>query len=435
MRLLLAVPLVAALLAPLVEIRAEGPLPSAPMNRVSPLLDEVYPGLDALYVDLHRHPELSGKEERTAAKLAEALRRAGFEVTTGVGRTGVVGILRNGTGPTLLLRAELDALPVLEKTWLPYASESAGVMHACGHDLHMTLLTATAELLSRTKERWRGTVVAIGQPAEETIDGARAMIADGLFTRFPKPDFALALHGRSDLPAGKVTWVAGYTMSNSDSAELVIYGKGGHGARPENAIDPVVIAARTVLALQTIISREKDPLEPAVLTVGSIHGGAKHNVIPDEVKLQMTIRCYSPDVRRQLHAAIARVVKAEAAAAGAPREPKLTFDEGQDATYNDPAVTRRIAARLTQELGADRVAEGRPDMVSEDFGEFGKVAGIPSVLLRVGTVDPARFAASRASGADLPPLHSSGFVPDRERAIRSGAEVLYFSALELLGRP
>ena len=424
--------LLAALVALPVEVRAEPPLPSAPMKRISPLLDEVYPGLDALYVDLHRNPELSGKEERTAGKLAEALRRAGFTVTTGVGRTGVVGVLRNGNGPTVLLRAELDALPVLEKTGLPYASENAGVMHACGHDFHMTALTGAVELLSRTKERWRGTVVAIGQPAEETIDGARSMIADGLFTRFPKPDFAVALHGRSDLPAGPVTWGAGYTMPNTDSADVVIYAKGGHGARPENAIDPIVIAARTILSLQTIISREKDPLEPAVITVGSIHGGTKHNVIPDEVKLQMTIRSYSPDVRKQLHAAIARVVQGEAAAAGAPREPKLVFDEGLDATYNDPAVTRRIAARLTQDLGADRVSEGRPDMVSEDFGEFGKAAGIPSVLLRVGTVDPARFAAARSPGSDLPPLHSSGFAPDRERAIRSGAEVLYFSALELL---
>lgn len=423
------------LLAAPLGLSAQAPLPSAAMKVVPPLLDEAWPSLEAFYTDLHRHPELSGKEVRTAGKVAERLRAAGYEVTTGVGGTGVVGVLKNGKGPVVLLRAELDALPVEEKTGLPYASTVPGVMHACGHDMHLTSWAAAAELLAKTKGAWRGTVVMVAQPAEETTDGARSMIRDGLFTRFPKPDASLAVHGSAELPAGAVTWVAGFTMANVDAADVVIYGKGGHGARPEKAIDPIVIASRTILALQTIVSREKDPLEPAVLTVGSIHGGTKHNVIPDEVRLQMTIRSYSPAVRKQLTDAIVRIVRAEAASAGAPREPSVTFLEGQDATYNDPALTRRLAARLAKEMGVANVAEGRPDMVSEDFGEFGKAAGVPSVLLRVGTVEPARFAEAKAAGRDLPTLHSSAYAPDPGRSIRAVAEVLYFSAVEVLATP
>jgi hippurate hydrolase len=271
----------------------------------------------------------------------------------------------------------------------------------------------------------------VGQPAEETVDGARGMIADGLFTRFPKPDTALAVHGRADLAAGRVSWVAGYAMANVDAADITLYGKGSHGARPELSVDPVVLAARTVLALQTLISREKDPLEPAVLTVGSIHGGTKHNIIPDEVKLQLTLRSYNPAVRAQMRAGIVRIAKAESLAAGSPREPMVAFSEGQEATWNDPALTRRVAAALARSLGAENVEEGRPDMVAEDFGEFGKAAKVPSLLLRTGVADPAKLK----SGAALPSLHSSVFAPDRERAIRTGATVLFLSALEVLGKP
>jgi hippurate hydrolase len=412
----------------------------------SPLdgLDQIYPQLDALYIDLHKNPELSMKEQRTSARMAEELRKLGYEVTAGVGGTGVVGVLSNGKGPTVLLRTELDALPVEEKTGLPYASNATGVnpqgqtvpvMHACGHDVHMAGWTGAAALLARMKDSWRGTVLMIAQPAEETVQGARAMIADGLFVRFPKPDFAVAVHDSSDLPAGRVYFVPGPAMASVDSVDVTIFGRGGHGAKPDTTVDPVVIAARTVLAFQTLVSREKDPLEPAVLTVGSIHGGTKYNIIPDEVKLQITLRTFNPEVRKLLLSGIERTAKAEAAAARAPKEPVVKVSESQDSTYNDPALTKRLAAVLAKQLGAENVQEIRPEMVAEDFGEFGKAAGVPSVQLRVGAVEPSRYEASKKAGAPLPSLHSSGFAPDRERTIKAAATVLTFSALELLGKP
>jgi amidohydrolase len=412
----------------------------------SPLdgLEQIYPQLDALYIDLHKNPELSMKEQRTAARMAEELRKLGYEVTAGVGGTGVVGVLRNGKGPTVLLRTELDALPVEEKTGLPYASTATGVnpqgqtvpvMHACGHDVHMAGWTGAAALLARMKDSWRGTVLMIAQPGEETVQGARAMIADGLFVRFPKPDFALAVHDSSDLPAGKVYFVPGPAMASVDSVDVTIFGRGGHGAKPDTTIDPVVIAARTVLAFQTLVSREKDPLEPAVLTVGSIHGGTKYNIIPDEVKLQITLRTFNPEVRKLLLSGIERTAKTEAAAARAPKDPVVKVSESQDSTYNDPALTRRLAAVLAKQLGAENVQEIRPEMVAEDFGEFGKAAGVPSVQLRVGAVEPSRYEASKKAGTPLPSLHSSGFAPDRERTIKAAATVLTLSALDLLGKP
>jgi len=412
----------------------------------SPLdgLDQIYPQLDALYIDLHKNPELSTKEQRTSARMAEELRKLGYEVTAGVGGTGVVGVLRNGKGPTVLLRTELDALPVEEKTGLPYASTATGVnpqgqtvpvMHACGHDVHMAGWTGAATLLARMKDRWRGTVLMIAQPAEETVQGARAMIADGLFVRFPKPDFALAVHDSSDLPAGKVYFVPGPAMASVDSVDVTIFGRGGHGALPHTTVDPVVIAARTVLAFQTLLSREKDPLEPAVLTVGSIHGGTKYNIIPDEVKLQITLRTFNPEVRKLLLSGIERVAKAEAAAARAPKEPVVKVSESQDSTYNDPTITRRLAAVLAKQLGAENVQEKRPEMVAEDFGEFGKAAGVPSVQLRVGAVEPSKYEAAMKAGTPLPSLHSSGFAPDRERTIKAAATVLTLSALDLLAKP
>lgn len=405
-------------------------------------LDEIYPKLDALYLDLHRNPELSMKEDKTSARLAAELKALGYQVTSGVGGTGVVGVLKNGAGPTVLLRTELDGLPVEEKTGLPYAStvktvdltgKTQPAMHACGHDIHMAGWTGAAALLARHKNLWRGTVVMIGQPGEEVVQGARAMIADGLFKRFPKPDFALAVHDSSDEPAGKVLIIPGFGMASVDSVDITIFGRGGHGARPHKSVDPVVVAARTVLALQTLVSREKDPLEPAVITVGSIHGGTKHNIIPDEVKLQITVRTYSPTVRKQLLEGITRIARAEAASAGAPREPEVKFSESQDATYNNPALARRLEAALAPRLGKANVVEGKPDMVAEDFGEFGKAAGVPSVLIRVGAVEPSKHAAATAAGTPLPSLHSATFVPDRERTIRTTTSVLVLSTLELLG--
>jgi len=396
-------------------------------------LEGMLPRLETLYQDLHRHPELSGHETRTAARMGELLRREGYEVAAVGG--GVVGVLRNGTGPVVLLRTELDALPVEERTGLPYASETKGVMHACGHDAHMAVWAGTASLLARHRDQWRGTLLMVGQPSEELGEGAKAMLKDGLLTRFPRPSYAIALHDSPDLPTGSVGYVAGYTMAAVNSGSLTLYGRGGHGARPEAAVDPVVLAARTVLALQTLVSREKDPLEPAVLTVGAINGGTKTNVIPDEVTLLMTVRSYDPKVQARLLAGIARVAKGEALAAGAPREPLLDLGETMPATWNDPDFTRRLAARLAVELGPAAVAPGRPDMVSEDFGEFGKAAGIPSALLRFGTVDPARFKAAKEAGTPLPSLHSAGFAPAMPGTLRTGVLALTFSALEALGRP
>jgi hippurate hydrolase len=417
-----------------------GAAPAAPVLQG---LDGLYPELDALYRDLHQTPELSHQEEKTAAKMAERLRALGFEVTPKVGGHGVVGVLRNGKGPTLLLRTDLDGLPVEEKTGLPYASKATAtneagqtvpVMHACGHDIHMTTWVGTATLLARAKNRWRGTLVLVGQPAEETGSGARAMLKDGLFTRFPKPDVALAIHDTPALPAGKVGYVPGYALASVDSVDLTLYGKGGHGAYPHTTVDPIVLAARTVLALQTIVSREKDPLEPAVVTVGSIHGGTKHNIISDEVKLQLTVRSYKPEVRKQLLAAIERIAKAEALAAGAPKEPTMALTEGTPSTYNDPALTKRLAEALTRVLGADNVVETPPVMGGEDFSEYGR-AGATASILWVGAIDPKRHQETLARGEPLPSLHSGSFAPDRERTLRTAVTALTTAALAVLGRP
>jgi hippurate hydrolase len=419
--------------------RAADPAPSP----VLVPLDAIYPDLEKLYLDLHQNPELSFHEEKTAAKMAERLRALGFEVATGVGKTGVVGVLRNGKGPTVMLRTDLDALPVEEKTGLPYASkvttiddsgDTVHVMHACGHDLHMTSWIGAATLLSRAKSRWRGTLVMVGQPAEEKGGGARRMLEDGLYTKFPKPDFAFAIHDSAQAASGKVEYVPGYALANVDSVDITIYGKGGHGAYPHTTVDPIVIAARTVLSLQTIVGRENNPLDPAVVTVGSIHGGTKHNIIPDEVKLQLTVRSYKDEVRKRLLEAIARIAKAEAAAAGAARPPDVQVSEGTPATYNDPALTKRVAAALSRGLGSANVSEGQPVMGGEDFSEFGR-AGVPAAILWVGAVEPKKVEAAKAGGPPLPSLHSSGFAPDREPAIRTGVKTVTLAALELLGKP
>jgi amidohydrolase len=439
MRPYLLLPLaLAGLLAAAASGRAAAAAPAAPAAGGAAALS---PDLQAFYIDLHRNPELSLHEEKTAAKLAERLRALGFEVATGVGGTGVVGVLRNGSGPTVMLRTELDALPVEEKTGLPYASVvrtkndlgvEVPVMHACGHDVHMTSWVGAATEMARAKERWRGTLVFIGQPAEEVVKGAKAMLAAGLFTRFPKPDFVIALHDTPKLPSGKLGYTSGYALSSSDSVDLTIYGKGGHGALPQTTVDPVVIAARTVLALQTIVSRENNPLDPAVITVGSIHGGSKHNIIPDEVKLQLTVRSYKEEVRQHLLAAIARVARAEAAAAGAPKEPAVQVVESCRATYNDPKLTSRTAAALRRAFGDGNVVEMPPDMVSEDFSEYG-LAGVPAVIFRLGAAEPAKLAEAEAAGKDLPSLHSQYFAPDRDATIRTGIAAETTVLLDLLG--
>ncbi len=406
-------------------------------------LDSLYPDLERLYIDLHQTPELSLHEEKTSEKMAARLKALGYEVTTGVGGYGVVALLKNGKGPTVLLREDMDALPVEERTGLPYASKvttrddsgaTVSVMHACGHDVHMTSLVGAAALLARARERWRGTLFLVAQPAEEKGGGGGAMLKDGLFTRFPKPDFAISFHDNAGLPAGKVSLLAGYANANVDSVDLTIYGRGGHGAWPHATVDPIVIAARTVVALQTIVSRENKPTDPAVITVGSIHGGTKHNIIPDEVRLEITVRSYKDEVRKRLLAAIDRIAKAEAAAAGAPKPPKMEVSEGTNAVYNDPALARRVSAALARAFGESNVLEAEPVMGGEDFSEFGR-AGVPALQFNVGAVDPARFEAAQKNGAPLPSLHSSEFAPAREPTLKMGVSSLTIAALELLGKP
>jgi amidohydrolase len=434
----LAVPALATLL-----VMPSASAPPRPSPALAPL-DAAYPDLDAFYVDLHRNPELSLHEERTSAKVAERLRALGYEVTDHVGGFGVVGVMKNGKGPTVLLRADMDALPVEERTGLPYASKvttkdasgaTVPVMHACGHDVHMTSLVGAAAMLAKARSRWKGTLVLVGQPAEELGGGASKMLESGFFQHFPKPDFAISLHDDARLPAGQVGFTPGYMWANVDSVDITVYGRGGHGARPEGTVDPIVIAARIVTALQTIVARENSPFEPAVVTVGSIHGGTKHNIIPDEVKMQLTVRSYEPAVRKKLLAAIARIAKAEAAAGAAPREPLVEVDPGGgDAVYNDPALTRRVAGAIAAALGAANVREMPRVMAGEDFGEWGAAAKCPSTDLWLGATAPAKLAAVGGDATKVPGIHSSEFAPDREPTLKTGVAALTLAALELLAK-
>jgi len=391
-------------------------------------IDAVYPQAHDLYLELHQNPELSGHETQTAAKLAESLRPLGYDVTEHVGGTGVVAILKNGSGPTVMLRTELDALPVEEKTGLAYASkvrakDDAGldvpVMHACGHDLHMASLLGTAAIMARSKDTWHGTLMLIGQPAEETIGGASAMIKDGLFVRFPKPDFGIALHVGNEQPAGQVGITPGVYNTNADSIRITIFGKGGHGSQPNTAIDPIVIAARTILSLQTIVSREVKPGETAVITVGYIRAGTKNNIIPDKAEMGLTVRTYKAEVRKQVLAAIARIAKAEALAGGSPKEPLVENYEATDAVYNDPKLAARLRIPLEEALGKENVITTEPIMPSEDYSAFIK-AGVPSLYFSLGGADPQKLASSQNGGVALPSNHSPFFAPDVEPALKAG---------------
>lgn len=410
-------------------------------------VDSVLPQMQELYRDLHAHPELSFQEQATAGKLAARLRELGFEVTEGVGRTGLVALLKNGDGPTVMLRTDLDALPVRENTGLAYASsatatdpkgETVPVMHACGHDFHMAAWMGAATILASHKDRWQGTLMLVGQPAEELGQGARAMLKDGLFTRFPKPDYAFAIHDQADEPAGIVGYTPGWALANADSVDIMIYGEGGHGSAPETTIDPIVIAARTILALQTIVSREIAPRDPAVISVGSIRGGFKHNIIPDSVHLELTVRSYTDEVRDHLLKAIERVARAEAEAAAAPRPPEVKVAEGTRATYNDPKLTERLAGALKRALGAERVRQQEPVMGAEDFSEYGR-AGVPAVMLRVGAVPEEKYRVAQEKAGpggvlSLPSLHSSLWAPDTDLALRTAIATEVVGVMELMGK-
>jgi len=404
-------------------------------------IDAVYPAAHDLYLDLHQHPELSSHETQTAAKLAERLRALGYDVTEHVGGTGIVAIMKNGPGPTVMLRTELDALPVEEKTGLPYASkvhskDDAGhdvpVMHACGHDLHMAALFATASIMAHSKNDWHGTLMLIGQPAEETISGAKAMIADGFATRFPKPDLGIALHVGNEIPAGAVGITPGIYDSNADSLRVTIYGKGGHGSAPHTAVDPIVIAAKTILALQTIVSREVKPGEFAVITVGYIRAGTKNNIIPDQAELGLTVRSYKPEIRKQILAAIERVVKGESIAGGATHEPLIEHYEWSDSVYNDPALANRLRAVLEATLGKNNVTAPGPITASEDYSFFIEL-GIPSLYFSLGGADPIKLAEAHKAGAMLPSNHSPLFAPDVDPALRTGIAAEVAVLRNLLG--
>jgi len=409
-------------------------------------LDALYPRLERLYLDLHQNPELSLREEKTAAKLAAELRNAGFDVTEGVGGLGVVGVLRNGAGPVVLLRADMDALPVKELTGLPYSSkvvvpndagEQVPVMHACGHDAHMASWVGAANLLAGSKEHWRGTLVFVGQPAEEILQGASRMVNDGLFVRFPKPDYVLGVHVTPFLPAGQIGVVSGPASAACDSVDITFFGTGGHGASPHRAVDPLVIAARAVGTLQTIVSREVDPLDAAVVTVGTIHAGTKRNVIADEAKLELTVRSYKPEVQAKLLSSIARIARAEAAAGGAPREPLIAViaEESSQVVVNDSALAERLRESLQREFGDGLVHTIEPAMSSEDFGIFGREAGAPAIQLRIGAINAAHFNAAKEAGRTLliPGPHSPRFAPDYEPTIKAGAAAFTLSVVELTG--
>ncbi|MGA2193777.1 MAG: amidohydrolase [Bryobacteraceae bacterium] len=429
---------------------------ASPGDDLRPLADQELPSLIAIYRDLHAHPELSHHEERTSALLADELRKAGYTVTEHLGKYadgtaafGIAAVMKNGPGPVLLVRTELDALPIEEKTGLPFASrvrshnaagQEVGVMHACGHDLHMTSLLGTARTLAKLKERWSGTLVLIGQPSEETVDGARAMLNDGFYSRFPKPDFAIALHDEPTIEAGKVGVLGGPIYAGSTAVEVTMRGMGGHGAHPELTKDPVVMAAEFIMELQTIVSRQTLPLDPAVVTVGSIHGGTKGNIIPDEVVMQLTTRAFSEDVRERTLSSIKRMAQGVALAAGVPddRAPivKVSETEAVPPTYNDPKLAARLRGVFEAALGAANVGESRPMMVSEDFGLFG-LSGhqIPTVIFQLGAVSAQQIEESRRTGNPLPSLHSSVFYPQVEPAMRAGIVATTSAALELLKKP
>ena len=440
-------PLLAMLLAGVMSSQAA----AQSSTPAQPLREEIrrdLPSLLELYRDLHAHPELSLQETRSAERMAAEARRLGFTVTTGVGGTGVVAVLENGPGPVVMLRADMDALPVEEQTGLPYASRVRGttntgvespVMHACAHDTHMTAWVGAARRLVAMRDRWSGTLVMIGQPAEEIGVGARAMIEDGLFTRFPKPTHAIAFHNSATLPAGTIGYSTGPALANVDSVDIAVRGVGGHGAAPHTTRDPIVLASRIVSTLQTLVSRELDPLDSAVVTVGSFQAGTKHNIISDEARLLLTVRSYTPEIRRQLLDGIQRIVRGEAIAAGLPedRMPLVTIREAEftPATINTGTLTQSTAERFRAHFGEERVRQMRPVMAGEDFGRFHLAdRSIESLIFWVGGVPEARWREANGDMSRLPSLHSPFWAPDPEPTIATATEAMVVAALGVLGR-
>ena len=413
-------------------------------GKVSKSINTSMSTLLSFYKDLHTHPELSLQENKSASKIAQRLRDFGYQVTTGVGGTGVVGILENGQGPTVLIRGDMDALPISEETGVPYASrvrverpdgQTVGVMHACGHDIHQTCLVGTAGALAEMRDKWQGRVMIVGQPAEEIGAGARMMIEDGLFERFAKPDYCIALHVSGEHPAGTVAYCPGWALANVDSVDITIYGRGGHGSRPHQTIDPVVIASQVVIALQTIVSRRLDPQEPGVITVGSIHAGSKHNIISNQAKLQITVRSYGEQTRRLLLDGIREVTVNICRALGSPKAPEVVVREHEftPSTFNDPTLTSLGADVFRSVLGVENVIRAKPVMGGEDFGRFSKHLGVPGFIFWLGSVHQERFDASLKPGADpLPSLHSSKYYPDPEPTIETGVKCMTSLALSLL---
>ena len=407
-------------------------------------VETALPDLLAFYTEIHTHPELSLGETKSAARIAARLKSLGYAVTTDIGGHGLVGVLKNGPGPTVLIRGDMDALPVTEETGLPYASKvtapgaggaPVGVMHACGHDVHQTTLVGSAAVLASLREEWSGTVIALAQPAEEIGKGARMMIEDGLFEKVPKPNACIALHVSASEPVGIVTYTSGWALANVDSVDITIFGRGGHGSRPNETIDPVMAAAQVIVSLQTIVSRRVDPREPAVITVGSIHAGSKHNIISNEAKLQITVRSYSDETRRVLLDGIRDVTVHTCRAMGCKRDPQIVVRDNEftPATYNDPQLTATAVGVIGAVIGKDNVQARRPVMGGEDFGRYSKFLKVPGFMFMLGSVPHERYEASRREGGEpLPSLHSSKYYPDPEPTIRTGVRCLSSLALSLL---
>ena len=418
------------------------PQASIPADAALAELGSLLPDLETLYTDIHAHPELSMQENRTAGIAADRLRAAGYDVTTGVGKTGVVGLLRNGDGPTVMLRADMDALPVEEATGLPYASKATTtdrdgktvpVMHACGHDMHVSWLVGAATLLGQARAAWKGTLIAVFQPAEETAEGARAMIDDGLLTRFPKPDVVLGQHVMVG-PAGVLGSRRGVITSAGDSLQIRLFGRGAHGSMPQASIDPVVMAAATVMRLQTVVSREIAAADAAVVTIGALQAGTKENVIPDEALIKLNVRTFDEGVRKRVLAAIERIVKAEAAASGATKPPEITTLDHYGLVKNDPDATKRVGDAFREHFSADRVKETGPTTASEDFGSFGAEWHSPSVFWFVGGTDPDVYAKAKADGrlGELPTNHNPRFAPVIHPTLETGVEAMVVAALAWL---